>query len=110
MTLARYLLCYWPKSAMKLNVLPEFIQEDRRKKKEKKRRPEALNPFYMTLISGQITKSQTISKEEALVDSHQILAYQKVFQLSWIFLFSQVQTMSQNEMFLIGLNSKRKVW
>lgn len=74
-------------TSMKLNVLPELIQEHREKKKEKKWRPESLNPFHVTLISRQTTKSQTTSKEEAVADSHWFLAYQKVFELSWIFFF-----------------------
>lgn len=77
-------------TSMKWNVLPELIQEDRKKKKEKKWIPEALNRSYMTLVSGLTTESQTTSKEEAVVDSQWFLAYQNVFQLSWVFLFSQV--------------------
>lgn len=77
-------------TSMKQNVLPKLTRGNRKKKKEKKWIPEALNPSYTTLVSGQTTKSQTTSKEEAVVDSHQFLAYQKVFQLSWVFLFSQV--------------------
>lgn len=81
MTLDRYPLAKIFTS-VKQNILPELIEEDRKKKKEKKRIPEVLNPSYMTLVSGQTTKSQTTSKEEAVVDNHQFLAYQKVFQLS----------------------------
>lgn len=39
------------------------------KKKEKKCISEALNPFYMILVSGQTTKSQTTSKDEAVIET-----------------------------------------